>query len=118
MGLCYCSLGKASTKLKPNMGIGAQWGRRPPRAKKIHHPQLLIFLNSCIKPDRKPLRTKSATGGIKSYGQMKFLKILPIFLIYAVVVVRDQLTKSQLSQLPDHLEGWFLYQNGVEFNFQ
>ena len=34
------------------------------------------------------------------------------------VVVCGQVTKSQLSLLPDHLEGWFLYQNGVEFNFQ
>ena len=31
---------------------------------------------------------------------------------------RGQLTKSQLSQPTDHLEAWFLYQNGVEFNFQ
>ena len=34
------------------------------------------------------------------------------------VVVCQKLTKSQLSLHPDHLEDWFLYQTGVEFNLQ
>ena len=73
----------------------------------------------CVHGMKREAHHIHKTENISSQSFISRSAALHVQMLSVVVVVRrGQLTKSQLSLHPDHLEGWFSYQNGVEFNFQ